>query len=62
LTPAGCPNELVYAVTLANGAPLPGSITFASPPTPTISVAEADYSLTNVFSVKVVVLDPKTSL
>ena len=28
LTPAGCPNELVYQVTLVDGYPLPSSIVF----------------------------------
>lgn len=60
LTPAGCPNELVYTVTLQNDTTLPGSITFAHGGSPTISVEEQDYSLTNVFTVKVVVVDPKT--
>jgi len=60
LTPAGCPNELVYTVTLQNASPLPGSITFAGGATPTISIEEANYALTNVFQVKVSVIDPKT--
>jgi len=60
LTPAGCPNELVYTVTLQNDSPLPGSITFTSGANPTISVEETNYALTNVFQVKVYVIDPKT--
>jgi len=32
LTPSGCPNELTYQVTLANGSALPGSILFDSTP------------------------------
>lgn len=32
LTPAGCPNELVFTVKLSSGSPLPGSIQFDSTP------------------------------
>jgi len=60
LTPTGCPNELVYTVTLQNDALLPGSITYADTGNPTISIEEQDYLLTNVFMVKVIVVDPKT--
>jgi hypothetical protein len=60
LTPAGCPNELVYTVTLQNDSALPGSITFTSGASPTISIEESNYALTNVYQVKVSVIDPKT--
>lgn len=40
LTPSGCPNELVYTVTLQNDTPLPGSITFANSDSPIIAVEE----------------------
>lgn len=63
LTPAGCPNELVFEVFSTGGTLLPGSITFN--PTyglETISVFEMDYALTAVYQIAVKVTDPKTGL
>ena len=63
LTPSGCPNELTYLVTLANGSALPGSIVFDSTPgSEKISVFESNYALTNIFSVKIVVTDQKSGI
>jgi hypothetical protein len=63
LTPIGCPNELTYVVTLANGSALPSSIVFNSlPGSETISVFESNYTLTNIYAVKIVVTDPKTGI
>jgi len=50
LTPAGCPNELVFEVTQTGGVPLPGSITFDSTyGLEKIIVFETDYALTAVY-------------
>jgi hypothetical protein len=47
LTPAGCPNELVFSVKLKDGSPLPSSIQFNNTPAAeTISVYETNYALT----------------
>lgn len=63
LDPVGCPNELVYVVTQADDSALPGSVTFVDTPgNPVISTHEMDYALTAIYSVKVVVTDPKTGL
>ena len=63
LTPSGCPNELIYLVTLTNGSALPGSIVFDSTPgSEKISVFESNYALTNIFSVKIVVTYPKSGI
>jgi len=52
LTPSGCPNELTYKVTLANGSALPSSILFNSTPgSEKVSVVESNYELTNIFAV-----------
>lgn len=61
LTPAGCPNELTYQVTQADGSALPGSIVFSSS-TKIISVYETNWLLTATYTIKVTVTDPKTSL
>lgn len=63
LTPADCPNELVYSVTLSDLSALPASITFDNTPgSEQISVSEADYSAAGVYTVAVEVTDPKTGL
>jgi hypothetical protein len=63
LTPAGCPNELVFTVKLSNGSPLPSSIQFNSTPAAeTISVYETNYALTAQYTVKVTVVDPKSGV
>ena len=64
LTPSQCPNELTYVVTLSDDSPLPGSIVFDNtiPGAETIAVVETDYTLTNIFAVKIVVTDPKTGI
>jgi len=63
LTPADCPNELVYVVTRHNDLVLPGSIVYNNNRNnPIISVEEQNYALTGGYKVKVVVTDPKTSI
>lgn len=59
LLPVDCPNELTYQVTLANGDPLPASITHSSP---TISVFSSIYAAASSYVVKVVATDPKTGV
>jgi hypothetical protein len=61
LSPSGCPNELVYDVTLQNLSPLPSSIQFLNA-TKTISVYETNYALVANYSVMISVTDPKTGL
>lgn len=63
LSPAGCPNELVFSVTQADLSTLPASITFdATPGSETISTSELDWLAVGTYSVVVKVTDPKTGL
>ena len=59
LTPSDCTYELTLAVTLSDNSPLPASISYSAP---NISVFESNYSMTNVYQVKVIATDPKTGI
>jgi hypothetical protein len=58
LTPNGCPNFLVYTVTLADDSALPTPITYSNG---VISIQTDDVADTASHSIKVVVIDPHTS-
>jgi hypothetical protein len=57
-TPDGCPNLLIYTVTMADDSALPTPITYASG---VISVQTNDFADLGTYSIKVLVVDPNTS-
>jgi hypothetical protein len=59
VTPSICPNELVLTVTLIDGSPLPFGITYSAP---NIIIQTSNYTVANLYTIKVVATDPKTGL
>jgi hypothetical protein len=62
LGPATCPYELTYSAALADGSPLPNAITLQDASgSHFLRLSETDPLATGVYSVRISVLDPKTS-
>jgi len=63
LGPATCPYELTYSAALADGSPLPNAITLQDASgSHFLRLSETGPLATGVYSVRISVLDPKTSL
>lgn len=60
--PVTCPYELTYSAALADANPLPNAITLQNNGLHFLRLYETDPLATDVYSVRVSVLDPKTSL
>jgi len=61
--PALCPNELVYTIKMTDNSSLPSAITLdTTPGSETVQVYETDYLKTGIYSISVIVTDPKTSV
>lgn len=63
LTPSGCPNELVYQLTMLDGSALTSDIRFIlNAGAYSINIYSMDASLIGVKIIKVSVTDPKTGI